>query len=85
MSQKVPDRVTQTTDKIQGKRRKRVQRPVSECFVNSEGSLVTKTKFVMVSTTDESEPETELESALKKVKPSTGTKQSSLSSFFKSK
>ena len=67
---------------LTGKKRKRIQRIVNECFEDvSTGALITKKKFVMVSTDESSDNETQTKNT--KIKPLTVTKQSSLNCFFK--
>ncbi|KAI6661961.1 DNA polymerase delta subunit 3-like [Oopsacas minuta] len=63
-----------------GKKRKRVQRIVSEHSEDARGYLVTKKKYVMVST-DESESEENIQTTIQT--KTTYTKQSSLNCFFK--
>ena len=65
---------------ITGKKRKRIQRLVSECYEDGTGALITKKKLVMVSTDESSGDETQTKNTIIKHLPN--TKQSSLNCFF---
>ena len=77
VEKQIPEQVR--INPVTGKKRKRIQKIVNECYEDSTGALITKKKFVMVST-DESSDE-EIKNT--KLKPLTVTKQSSLNCFFK--
>ena len=66
---------------VTGKKRKRIKRIVSEHSEDANGFLVTKKKYVMVSTDESDSEETTKKQTISTIQ--TNTKQSSLSSFFK--
>ena len=66
---------------VTGKKRKRIQRLVSEHSEDPNGFLVTKKKYVLVSTDESDSEETTKKKTISTIQ--TNTKQSSLNCFFK--
>ena len=77
-----PAPIEPTINPVTGKKRKRIQRLVNDHSEDAKGFLVTKKKYVFVST-DESDSEEVNKKTTTVAKIQTNTKQSSLNCFFK--